>query len=291
MKNTILITGRNGFVGCALVSRLKKHYDIVSLIRNKKPNIDYSEEKLIFADIRMVSIDDLRKYHFDFIVHLASMVRGQAKFILQNNIEISQKIFQVAQECDIPVLFLSTTNVLFAEKLGAYAQSKKTCEEYLSQLNLKYVIVRVPLIIGNESSSMQLIKKFYKRFSFFPLFGPQEGKMQPVHVSSLINIIEYEIESSIISRKVVTVIGKQIYTYREILSKIIESDKVSRVRFIIIPFAVAKFLSLIFEWLKISGFISTEEIISVNMDKVLENNSDGIAVYVDNQLPVLFQNA
>ena len=69
-------------------------------------------------------------------------------------------------------------------------------EEILKANNSKIFIIRVPLVIGRNSASMITIQEFYKKYNFFPLLGSQEGKIQPIHISS-INDLKRDINDNI----------------------------------------------------------------------------------------------
>ena len=52
--STILVTGRNGFIGQELTPVLRKEHRIISIVRQAKEHMDYSGEELIVNDIRNV---------------------------------------------------------------------------------------------------------------------------------------------------------------------------------------------------------------------------------------------
>ena len=61
MKKTLLITGRNGFIGSELTKQLKNKFNVISIIRGKKQYIDYSSEELILADINEIRHSQINK--------------------------------------------------------------------------------------------------------------------------------------------------------------------------------------------------------------------------------------
>lgn len=286
MISAILVTGRNGFIGQELVKILKKEHKIVSIIRQAKENIDYTGEELIVSDIQKVKTEDIEKFQVNLILHLAAKIRGKARAIKKNNIRSSKNIFHIAKSLKIPVVFLSSTNVLFQNMLGSYAHSKKICEELLIETNLDYLIVRVPLVIGKNSSSMQSIKNFYEKYSFFPLFGRSDGKVQPVHISSLNKILLSKINEGTFSNEILNVVGKETYTYRQIIEKVINSK--NRVHFLNVPFSLSLLVARFIEKINAPFFVSSEEIISVNMDKNITYAEHSQILFLDNNNELLF---
>jgi nucleoside-diphosphate-sugar epimerase len=144
---------------------------LVSVIRSQKDSIDYRLEELIVNDLCHIKLPDIKKYKVDLIIHLAAQVSGRPTDKLKNNIESTQRISSIASSLDVPIIFLSSTNVFFDDVLGSYAKSKKICEEILKNNNPKCCIIRVPLVVGLKSSSIEIIRDFYRKYSFFPLFG------------------------------------------------------------------------------------------------------------------------
>lgn len=283
---TILVTGRNGFVGRALVERLKKEYKVISLIRRIKEGIDYLDEELIITDEQGVKETDIKKYGIDLIIHLAAAIRGKAEYLQKNNVNISNTILNIAENLNIPVIYLSSTNVLFTDYLGAYAYSKKECEELFKKSKINYLIIRVPLIIGKDSSSVKTIKSFYKKFLFLPLLGKQLGRIQPVHISSVISKILTGINEDVYSGEILNFVGNRIYSYQEIISYLLGQDK--KPRFIKIPFRLSKLIVKIFEKAGIPFFVSAEELDSVNMDKIIKPDISNNVEFINNDEQLLF---
>ena len=283
---TILLTGRNGFVGQELAPLLKKNYKIISVIRDPRDHIDYSSEKILLKDCRRLELTDAKKHGIDLIIHLSAQVRGLTREKFNNNIESTKRISYISASLDIPVIFLSTTNVFFTESLGHYAKSKKICEEIIKSVNQKHLIIRVPLVIGRNSSSLKTVKDFYQKYSFFPLMGKQEGRTQPIPVPALTDCILNSLEDSRYDGREINLIGKQCYNYRNIVERTIGSAK--GVKFVIVPFMIIYPFVKIFEIANIHFPLSCEEIKSVNTDKVLDGNKIPNTIVVMNDEHTLF---
>ena len=196
---------------------------------------------------------------------------------------------------NVPIIFLSSLNALFASQLGNYARSKHLAEEILNKTKLNYLIIRVPLIIGKNSPSLRAVQKFYKKFSFCPLFGEQNGKLQPVHLTSLVDLLGSKIKTGIHDQTVLNIVGNRFYNYREILENIlnpqIPTKKNERVRFLRIPFGLALNASRLLEKLHLPTPVSSEEIQSVNLDKAIDAGVEyGEVLKLDNAAEILFNN-
>ncbi len=262
----ILITGRNGFIGQPLAARLKKDHTVISLIRRTQSSIDYTGEELLIADLRDITLPGIQKHRVDLIVHLAVLMRGARGTVEQSNVESARRIFDVARRLDVPVLFLSSLNVLFYEQLGAYARSKKTAEDILKEYCSRYAIVRPAFVMGPGSPSLQMVARVQKRFGFVPLLGQGLGKTQPVSVSTLVDRIVALVDKNQFEGQTLQVVGQEIMTYRGILEQMFKPNPV---RFIHLPYGLSLFVVQLLEKLRIPLPLSSEEIRSVNMDKLV----------------------
>jgi len=285
--STILLTGRNGFIGQELITLIKKNHKIISVIRRKKDDIDYKLEELIITDLCQISLSHVKNLNIDLIIHLASQVRGKPKDKFKNNIESTKRISSIASYLNVPIILSSTTNVFFVDILGTYTKSKKICEEIIRTNNPSHIIIRVPLVVGSNSLSMRTVKDFYRKYYFFPLFGKQEGKTQPIHVSSLIDLIVMLVKDSKYNAREINLIGKHVYNYRTIIKNIISMEK--NIFFFKIPFLIIYYITRSFESIGVPFFVSCEELISINTDKIIEENKITNTVIVDNTEKNLFK--
>jgi len=283
---TILVTGRNGFIGQELVPLIRKNNNVISVIRRKLVNVDYENENLILTDLSNISLTLVKNYKIDMIVHLAAQIRGSPKKIYTNNIASTQMISSIASSLDVPIIYTSTTNVFFNELLGNYSKSKKICEEIIKANNTRHIIIRVPLVIGMKSSSLKNVRDFYKKYHFFPLFGKQGGKTQPIHVSSINELIINILNNCDYTNREINLFGKKIYSYREIIKIIIGCNKKNI--FIKFPFHFIYYITRTFEFFRIPFFITSEELISVNIDKILDESKIKNSIIVDNNENIIF---
>ena len=113
---------------------------------------------------------------------------------------------------------------------------------------------------------MRSIRPFTKLF-YFPQFGKTKGLVQPIHISSLINYIEDKLNDLEFSEEIFNVCGKTVYEYIYIIKSIINTN--CKVRFIRLPLLFTLYITKLFEMLKLPVFISSEEIVSMNLDKVV----------------------
>jgi len=283
--NTILVTGRNGFIANELVQVLKKNHKIISIIRSRKPHVDYSQEELVISDLQSLMLEQLRHVSIDVIIHAAAMINGVPKILERHNIETSKRIFDIARQLKAPVVFFSSTNAVFSEVLGAYARSKRACEEKLQNSGLKYLILRIPFVVGANAPTIKAIKNFYKKFSFLPLFGPQRGETHIVNIAAIINFVVEKIRQGHFAQETVNLIGRKAYIYPEIIEHVLNR----KVLFFILPYSLSLKACQFFELLGLPFPISSEHVKSLNLDKILAGDREGKTIFVGDEVEVFRQ--
>ena len=283
MKKTILITGRNGFIGNEVALALRKTFNILSIIKRKRQSIDYSGEDIILSDVNNLGKNDL-KINIDLILHMAASVRGMPNNIYKNNLNSTKIITDIARELMCPLIFISSINSIFHKELGAYSRSKKQSEEYIINSGVKYLILRPSLVMGRNSNSIKTIRRVYGRYLFFPLFGNQAGKVAPIHVSTLVEIINEKVNNWEFTNEIINICGRINYEYHDIIRNIINSN--INVKFIKLPFRLSIIISKIFEIFHLPFVVSSEEIISTNIDKILYSKNIS---YSENRMEFLLK--
>ncbi len=285
--STILVTGRNGFIANALVTALKKDHRIISVVRSRKAHIDYSGEDVIDKDLLSLGPADLKDRQIDLVIHAAAMIQGFPDIVEEENVQTSENVFSLAAELNVPVIFFSSANALFADRLGGYARSKKRGEVRLREIELRHLILRVPFVIGKDSPTVQAIRRFGVKSPFFPLFGPERGKTHVVALSSIVDFLLRRIAQKDFSGETVNLISRRLYIYPEIVENILGK----RVAFVTFPYGVCIGACRLFEKLRLPFPVNSEQVQSFNIDKVIQGDTDGKTLYVDEDHAKLFHYA
>lgn len=273
-------------MGQALVQKLKQKHHILPVVRRLQSGVEYAGEDPILCDVRFLKAEHLSGRRPDWIIHLAAQIRNGPHSILRNNLQGVRAICDLARVLSVPIIFLSTANVLFEGALGAYAKSKRMGEELLKSAGVPHIIIRTPLILGKNSGSLRSVKRFHDRFSFLLLLGAQEGKVQPIPVHAVVDWIEAKLTAAPKASEAIHLVGQRVYSYREILEYVMKGE--SAARFLRVPYGAALTLVGLLERLRIPLSVSTEMIRSMNMDKVIEDGKVDNVVWVDNARETLF---
>ena len=167
MKNRILITGSNSFVGREIINYLSKYnYNLIATYRKNKNEFKSKKVKLVKFDLKKKS--NLNK-RFGVLVHCASVT--PANEFRENYYKINQIGFKnlislcLKSKCDKIILISSVavygdvkktiTEKSFARGKSKYAKSKLKMENILFRFakknKINSVVLRLSQVIGSKS--------------------------------------------------------------------------------------------------------------------------------------------
>ena len=167
MKNRILITGSNSFVGSEIINYLSKYnYNLIATYRKNKNEFKSKKVKLVKFDLKKKS--NLNK-RFGVLVHCASVT--PANEFRENYYKINQIGFKnlislcLKSKCNKIILISSVavygdvkktiTEKSFARGKSKYAKSKLKMENILFRFakknKINSVVLRLSQVIGSKS--------------------------------------------------------------------------------------------------------------------------------------------
>jgi NADH dehydrogenase len=232
----VLVIGATGFIGSALINEIKRHFNLVCLVRGKTERIKSKKVEIVHGDL--LDYNSIKKalQGVDLVVHLASLINASRRKIYKTNVYGTKNLINVMREEKVnKIIYFSTKNVDLKFK-DAYAASKKIAEDLVKKSGLEYIIIRPHYVYDTDK-----LNYFYKLFrlaaliGIFPIFGDGDEKFQPVNRKDIV-IITMELLEGFLkhkaSNRIVEVAGDTISfnilaDYYELFSK----RKVFRIRF------------------------------------------------------------
>lgn len=211
MNKSIFITGSTGFIGSHILEcLLKKNYNITKGVRNK----NLAEDE-VFCDLaNLESIMEIKnKIKADIIIHFGAKVgleNDKLEDLYIPNVLGTMGIVALAKEWNAKLIFASTAIVhgVRCQKIekntkinldNYYANTKWTCEQIIISSKIKYCILRISGVFGNNGPEHLGINKSIKNAinGVSPcLNGKGMGLRNYIYVKDLVSFIIDIIENN-----------------------------------------------------------------------------------------------
>jgi len=229
MKNKIiLVLGSTGFIGRSLVKRLLADGNkLICPVRNPdrvKRNIlsgDIGQIEIVPFDLNNPALIEGFIEKSDLIINLVGILYEKTNFSFETaHFLLPKKISLMATKFNKPFLHLSSLGSTYNTRSN-YLYSKKLGEEFIENNNSNYVIIRPSVVFGEEDNFINQFGRLAKVLPFLPLYKKGKTKFQPIYINDLtLMIFNIVSQFEIFKNKNLPAVGKQIYTFKEILNHI-----------------------------------------------------------------------
>ena len=172
MKKKIYIAGCGGMLGEAFYNQFSNDYDL------KCTDKDVNESWLTFLDFRDLTAyrNDVHDFKPDYLFHLGAYTdlefceQNADESFRTNTMSVENAVY-IANELDIPLLYISTAGIFDGEKsfyddwdmpnpLGVYARSKYMGERFVVENAKRFLVCRAGWMMG---AGPQKDKKFIQK--------------------------------------------------------------------------------------------------------------------------------
>ncbi len=266
MQNKIGVIGATSFVGQSLLSLVAQENSLVAFSRNshevtqsknssiewRNLDIETTQEDKISQWICLVPISVLPK-----CLRLLEVYGAKSVVALS-----STSRFTKINSCDEQ------------EKKAAkiLLDSENEFKEWAVEQGVKWVILRPTMIYGfGKDRNISSIIRFLQIFHFYPVLGAAEGKRQPIHVDEVAAACYSVLKSSNTSNRSYNISGKEIFTYREMLSRISIAIG-QKPRVVQIPLSLFKFIVAILRVIPKYKKLSTGMVLRMKKDMVFDHS-------------------
>ncbi len=208
----------------------------------------------------------------DLVVDLVGILAEEKKGdFVKFHTELSQKISQECQE-------LGVKNLVYVSALGAdkpsessYLNSKFLAERAVLQNFPDAVILRPSIIFGENDNFFNKFARMIRPFKILPLINDGATKFQPIYVEDVSEIICKSYDNKKVRSKIYEIGGEKIYTFKSLL-ELVGSYCNIEIKFINLPFGVAKFLASFLE-IFTKKILTSDQVEMLKIDNVLSENS------------------
>jgi uncharacterized protein YbjT (DUF2867 family) len=249
----ILIVGASGFVGKHLATALAEAgHAIICAIRQPPPREKWARFTYVQVDYTCdITVNDWKGMlsNVDVAINAVGIIREHGRQSFEALHERGPKaLFTACTEANIQVIQISALGADNAAT-SRYHLSKKAADDYLLSITSKAVIVQPSLIYGPGGTSAGLFN-LLASLPAIPLPGAGDQKIQPIHISDLIQAIEALINNTQYFGRRVCLVGPKPLTLQRYLEELRHMMGLGPGRFIHIPTQWIECAARMGKWLK-----------------------------------------
>jgi len=243
----IFITGASGFIGEALIQKLKANHTIYGMARS---DIASNKVKISGGIPIRCELNNVQKEHLkdiDLVIHAAAMVSdwGAKKEFYQSNVEGTRQLLEIAKEASIKrFIHISTETVLFygqdminvdetypypKKSPYLYAETKKEAEKLVIDANetgvLETIIIRPKMVWGpGDKTILPNILEMIDSGSFIWI-NNGTPKTSSTNIHNLVHGIDLAI-SKAKAGEIYFITDAEINTYKDFISMLLKTQDI-----------------------------------------------------------------
>ena len=244
MKQTLFVTGANGYLGRKFVDSALVHPDISVIglgrgapIESATPTADF---QYIRSDIRDTANYQTALGEVDTVVHLAAATgKVRADEYERSNVDGTGALIDAAKRAGVKrFIYVSTIAAGYANKrYYPYAKTKEAAEELVRASGLDHLILRPTIIIERDSPIAESLKRI-ATLPFIPL--PVAGKrvdVQPIETGDVVRALECVVNKTALSNETLDLGGPSSIPMADFLVKIAAAAHGKESKVVAVPVA------------------------------------------------------
>ena len=230
----ILVTGAQGFVGRAVVSRLvSSGFEVTALSRANTRGTD-EHVRSVVGDITDAASLDAAFSGVDALVHLAARL-GDEQDSYRVNVEGTQHLVDACKKSGVRhIVYISTASVKIKRK-GIYASTKQAAEELLRTSGIKTTILRPSIVYGDLEHGVFASVAKSGTLPFVPVFGTGRWASRPIHVDDVARMIEIALSHGSVQGNTYDVGGPDTLSFDELIRTVSRELFARRARILHVP--------------------------------------------------------
>ncbi len=258
MKNqdSILIFGSSGQIGKSLIRKFtKNNYRVIAVTRSIHRKGYQIKTQSNYGYLELEEIDTFNEKNIGRLMDKSSICINLIGILFEkkkNNFnlihsDLPSLLSKVALNKSLDQFIHISALGIEAATDSDYAKSKLNGETKVRQNFSKSVILKPSIVYSVDDNFTTNFMRLLSILPIMPLYYGGKTKFTPIHVSDLSNII-FEIVKRKIKGETIECIGPEIFTFKQILSKILISINKKRLLFPL-PLPLAKINAKLFEML------------------------------------------
>jgi len=236
----ILLTGASGFIGSRVAAALRhRGHQVVGLVRLPDPNDPMHAEGDFTRDTEVAAWLP-RLVGVDVVVNAVGIIResGSQSFSALH-IQGPRALFDACVQAGVRKIIQISALGADEGATSRYHVSKASADRYLQSLPLEWIVLRPSLVFGLGGASTRLLSGIAS-LPLIPLVGRGDQRVQPVHVDDLVDLCVRSVDTSVLDRQVIDVVGPQAYTMKELLAELRRMLGLGTARFLSVPMRLVR---------------------------------------------------
>lgn len=231
----IAITGGTGFLGKHLIEHLEnKEHELTVIARGLSNNSKFIEEKSIarknlkYRPIGLLNQSKLEEVFsgVDTVAHMAGINREKEPGDFHRcHIESTKTVLAAAKACKVKKIVLVSYLNARPHIRSKYHQSKWEAEKLVKSSGIDYTIIKPGMIYGSGDHMITHITMALEISPFFSPVGIFNKKVNPVHISDTLTVLEEAILTNRLSGGTYGLVGPEPIPLDIVVSRIAKAQK------------------------------------------------------------------
>ena len=211
----LFITGGTGFIGSYVVDDLERDNQILLPVRNiSKVGKKTENVKVIPFEENLSAL--IQEHKPEIVINLLGILNEDKK----RGVTFHKVHVDFVEQIVNGSLKTGVRKIIHVSALGAdinsksmYAKTKAMGESLIINSGIDYLILRPSIVLGKGQKLFEDLKKFSR---MTPVIFAPKGKVQPVHVEDIVDLIRKGVEDEKLKNLIVELCGNRIVSYKEL---------------------------------------------------------------------------
>ena len=215
---TVLVTGSTSQIGiCTIGHLLASGAKVVAMVHDTKLYFEHPNLSWIDGDLEKGYID-LGKHKPETVIHCAPMWMLKPALTEMFNARIKRLIAFSSTSVFVKIY---SANAAERETVKALEEAELHLAERCQKAGANFTILRPTMIYGlGLDENVTQISDFARRYHFFPLYPPANGRRMPVHADDLAQMAIKVITNTKTHNKSYNIGGGEVLGYRAMVERV-----------------------------------------------------------------------
>jgi uncharacterized protein YbjT (DUF2867 family) len=272
----ILVTGGTGFVGPAIVHRLRaEDRPVRCLVRDPGRADTPAAWGCELAQGDVTDRDSVRGAveGCEVVVHLVAIIQGKAEQFDRVMVQGMQNVVDAARAAGIRrfVLMSALGTSEETKDLSHYFRAKWQMEQMVKSSGLEHVIFRPSFVFGKGGGALKTFQRVVRLSPVIPVFGSGDQRVQPIWIDDVAEYYAAAIDRPEAANRTFELGGPEIVTYEELYDRIKRVLGKRRPK-LHLPFGLMRVNAAILEALPGPSPLTRDQLKMLAVDNVVSNN-------------------